>query len=71
MRSLLLTLCLAFVVAAPSAARDDDVIARGRAAAAAGHYNEALTMLAAYLASAPNDVDARLVYGLVLSWDKR
>jgi len=45
------------------------VIARARAAAATGNRAEALTLLSDHLAKTPNDVDARLVYGLVLSWD--
>src|SRR5262245_56467351 len=71
MRWLPLTLCLVLVLAAPAAAQDDNVIARARQAAAAGNYAAALKLLEARLALAPTDVDARLVFGLVLSWDKR
>jgi len=49
----------------------DDVIARARAADSSGQRPQALAMLATHLSSTPRDVDARLVYGLMLSWDKR
>ena len=58
------------IVAAPAAGQDD-VITRARAAAAAGRRTDALAMLEAHLAETPRDVDARLVYGLVLSWEGR
>src|SRR5262249_37510001 len=57
-----------------SAARvsaQDDVLTRARAEATSGRRGEALAMLEAHLAEAPRDVDARLVYGLVLSWEGR
>jgi YaiO family outer membrane protein len=44
------------------------VIARARAEAAAGRRPEAIAMLRAHLEASPRDVDARLVYGLILSW---
>lgn len=47
----------------------DDVIAKARAAASAGRRSEALDLLRRHLDAVPRDVDARLVYGLVLSWD--
>lgn len=49
----------------------EDVIARARAAAAAGRSAEGLQLLEAHLAETPRDVDARLVYGLLLSWEGR
>src|SRR5262249_33779930 len=57
-----------------SAARvsaQDDVLTRARAEATSGRRGEALAMLEAHLAEAPRDVDARLLYGLVLSWEGR
>jgi len=54
-----------------SAAAQDDVIARARAAAAAGNRPAGIALLEAHLSSNPRDVDARLVYGLILSWDGR
>lgn len=65
---LFVTLCAALAV--PAAAQDD-VIARARTAAAEGRRSEGLVLLAAHLATVPGDVDARLVYGLILSWDKQ
>jgi YaiO family outer membrane protein len=54
-----------------SAAAQDDVIARARAAADAGNRPAGLAVLETHLAAAPRDVDARLVYGLILSWEGR
>lgn len=47
----------------------EDVIARARAAASAGRRAEGIALLEKHLAATPRDVDARLVYGLILSWD--
>ena len=47
----------------------DDVIAKARAAAADGRRADGIALLEQHLASTPRDVDARLVYGLILSWD--
>jgi len=47
----------------------DDVIAQARAAASAGRRADGIALLAAHLTNSPRDVDARLVYGLILSWD--
>ena len=52
-------------------AAQDDVLTTARAAATSGHRAEALAMLEAHLATNPRDVDARLLYGLVLSWEGR
>ncbi|MDP3718841.1 MAG: YaiO family outer membrane beta-barrel protein [Acidobacteriota bacterium] len=54
-----------------SAAAQDNVIARARAAADAGDRPAGLALLETHLASAPRDADARLVYGLILSWEGR
>ena len=66
-------LVVAFLVtaAAGNAAGQDDVLVKARAAAGSGHRAEALTMLEARLGETPHDVDARLLYGLVLSWEGR
>lgn len=63
----LLLLCFCSV----SLAAQDDVIALARAAAAAGKRPEGIALLEAHLAGSPSDADARLVYGLILSWDGR
>ena len=59
------------VASGTAVAGQDDVLVRARAAATAGHRADALAMLEARLAQAPRDVDARLLYGLVLSWEGR
>lgn len=46
-------------------------MARARAAASAGNRPAGIALLEAHLASSPRDVDARLVYGLILSWEGR
>jgi YaiO family outer membrane protein len=63
---------LAVLLLLPSPLRaQEDVMARARAAAADGRRGQALLMLEAHLAQSPSDVDARLIYGLVLSWEGR
>jgi len=69
-RSLLL-LALIVIGSVRAAAGQDDVLVKARAAAASGHRADALTMLEARLAETPRDGDARLLYGLVLSWEGR
>lgn len=65
-------LVLAFVVLmSMRATAQDDVLARARQAAASGRRADALRMLEERLAAVPRDVDARLLYGLVLSWERR
>jgi YaiO family outer membrane protein len=49
----------------------EDLLSQARRLATNNHRAEALRLLSARLAEAPNDVDARLLYGLVLSWDSR
>lgn len=61
----------AVILIAGTASAQDDVIARARAANSSGQRPQALAMLQGHLSSAPRDVDARLVYGLMLSWDGR
>ena len=56
---------------APPASGQDDVLVKARGVARSGHRAEALTMLESRLAAVPHDVDARLLYGLVLSWEGR
>jgi YaiO family outer membrane protein len=53
------------------AAAQDAVIARARAERAGGRPQSALALLIGHLQEAPRDVDARLLYGLMLSWDGR
>lgn len=60
---------LCWLVSAGLAVAQDDVIAKARAAASDGRRGEGIALLEAHLATTPRDVDARLVYGLILSWD--
>ena len=48
-----------------------DAIAQARVAAENGRRAEGLKILEVHLAATPGDVDARLVYGLILSWESR
>lgn len=49
----------------------EDVVARARELAVSGRRSEALALLQARLESAPDDTDARTLFGIVLSWDGR
>jgi YaiO family outer membrane protein len=60
-----------FVAFAAAAVAQDDVLTRARALATSGHRGEAIAMLETHLEAAPRDVDARLLYGLILLWDGR
>jgi YaiO family outer membrane protein len=62
---------LCCLVVSGSAFGEDDVIANARAASAGGRRAEGLALLERHLAASPRDIDARLVYGLILSWDGR
>ena len=62
---------LSALLVAPCAAGQDDILTKARAAATSGRAEDALRMLQSHLDAAPRDVDARLLYGLVLSWEKR
>ena len=61
----------ACLVPAPAVAQAGDVLVSARAAATSGRRPEAIATLASHLEAAPRDVDARLLYGLVLSWEGR
>lgn len=47
------------------------MVTRARAAATSGDRPAGLALLESHLAANPRDVDARLVYGLILSWEGR
>ena len=66
---LLFVACL--LVTPRAAAGQDDILTKARALATSGHREDALRMLELHLTEAPRDVDARLLYGLVLSWEGR
>jgi len=48
-----------------------DLLTQARSLATSGHRPEALQLLAGRLEQSPGDADARVLYGLVLSWDGR
>jgi YaiO family outer membrane protein len=54
--------------AAASRAESDDPLARARELAASGDRTAALQLLEQRLVVAPDDVDARVLYGTILSW---
>jgi YaiO family outer membrane protein len=62
---------IAVIFVARTASGQTDVIARARATDSSGQRPQALALLQGHLSSTPRDVDARLVYGLMLSWDGR
>ena len=66
-----LIIATALILMAGAASAQDNVISTARTAYASGQRPQALAMLASHLAATPRDVDARLVYGLMLSWDRR
>lgn len=70
MRSLSVAVIIFLLSTVPAAAQDD-VVARARAAATGGDRPAGLALLETHLAANPRDVDARLVYGLILSWEGR
>jgi YaiO family outer membrane protein len=58
----------ALLTLTPSALAQEDVLSRARNAATRG---EGLFLLETHLADVPRDVDARLLYALMLSWEGR
>jgi YaiO family outer membrane protein len=62
---------LTLAPAARVAAQVVDVVASAREAATAGRRPEALAALESHLEETPRDVDARLLYGVILSWERR
>jgi YaiO family outer membrane protein len=68
-----LLLCLAVALAhTPGAAgQTTDVLASARTAIADGRRADALVALNAHLRESPRDVDARFLYGAILSWEGR
>jgi YaiO family outer membrane protein len=66
-----LTALVLLLLAGAAAAQNDDPVARARGLARAGDRAEALALLEARLAQAPDDRDARTLYGTILSWEQR
>lgn len=68
--AILLGLTALLAAASTAAAQPPgDVRTEARTAAIAGHRSEATILLEAHLADSPRDVDARLLLGVILSWD--
>ncbi len=63
------TLCATALLATPEP--DDNILTRARALATNHMRPEAIAMLHDHLRLHPTDVDARVLYGLVLSWEGR
>lgn len=57
------------LLAVPAGAQTGDIRTQARSAALSGHRTEAVSMLQTHLVASPRDVDARLLLGVVLSWD--
>ena len=66
-----LLFCLTLAPAARAGDQAVDVVLSAREAARTGRRPEALAALQSHLAETPRDVDARLLYGLILSWEAR
>ena len=62
---------LAFALASFSFAQVDNILARGRALFGQDQPQRALSLLNEYLRDNPGDSDARVLLGLICSWDKR
>ena len=60
---------LAIALVTGSAFAQDDVIAQARAMSADGRRGDGLALLESHLKDSPDDIDARLTYGLMLSWE--
>jgi YaiO family outer membrane protein len=73
LRRHVLALATIALVAVPALAQETpgDILVSARQAATSGRRPEALNALSAHLVTSPRDVDARLLYGLVLSWEGR
>jgi YaiO family outer membrane protein len=66
-------LVLVVVFSAMSALAEEDVVARARALAYSGKHNRepAIALLKQHLAQQPDDSEAQVLYGIVLSWEGR
>jgi YaiO family outer membrane protein len=69
-RFLFYTLVLAALLLSAAPARAD-ILAEARALSSSGHRPDAIKMLENYLKDGVDDPDARVLYGLMLSWDGR
>ncbi|HEX8618924.1 MAG TPA: YaiO family outer membrane beta-barrel protein [Thermoanaerobaculia bacterium] len=62
-------LCVLLFVASLPLFGQEDPVARARALATAGQRDEAMRLLETRLAASPADLDARTLYGTILSWN--
>lgn len=69
-RSLALRLAIAFLLAAGAYAQEQDVIPRAIELEKKGNTAAALALLEKHLAAGPQDNEARIRYGIILSWEK-
>ena len=67
MRILVLSLFLIF----PGLADDENILTRARALSNKDHPDEALALLNEHFKTNPDDSDARVLFGLICSWNKR
>jgi YaiO family outer membrane protein len=65
----MLILCLALLT--PGYAQVENVLTQARALSTEGHANQAISLLNEHLSSTPDDSDARVLLGLICSWNKR
>jgi YaiO family outer membrane protein len=63
--------CLILAHAPQAGAQGVDAVTSARQAATSGRRPEALATLQTHLGTSPRDVDARLLYGTILSWEGR
>jgi YaiO family outer membrane protein len=64
-------LSLSLLLLLPVYAQVDDVLVQARALSSSNHPEQAITLLNEYLRSDPDDPDARVLLGLICSWNKR
>ena len=64
-------LFLSLLLLLPGYAQVDDILTQARALSSSDHPQQAIALLNEHLKESPDDVDARLLLGLICSWNKR
>jgi len=64
-------LFLSLLLLLPGYAQVDDILTEARALSSNDHPQQAIALLNEHLRDSPDDVDARLMLGLICSWNKR
>lgn len=64
-------LILSMVMFIPGWAQVENPLAEARSLASDGHSDQAISLLNQHLIADPEDLDARVLLGLIYSWDKR